>query len=100
MLRALLEAGVVPDLVIGSSAGAVNAVAFASDPSAAGLDRLEALWLSMRRRDVAPLSVRALAGALTGRTAAIASDAAFARMLEPRSTARPARRTPHRCTGS
>src|ERR1700691_275552 len=56
MLRALTEAGVTPDLVIGSSAGALNAVAFASDPSLAGLRTLETVWLSLRRRRVAPFS--------------------------------------------
>jgi NTE family protein len=82
MLRALFEVGLAPDLMIGSSAGAVNAVAFASDPSAAGLDRLEALWLALRRRDVAPLSLRTFAGAVTGRTAGIVSGAALCRMLQ------------------
>ena len=42
MLRALCEAGLTPDLVLGSSVGAINAVAFATDPGPAGLDRLEA----------------------------------------------------------
>jgi predicted acylesterase/phospholipase RssA len=37
MLRAFKETGLMPDLVIGSSAGALNVVAFATDPSPAGL---------------------------------------------------------------
>lgn len=60
MLRALTEAGVTPDLVIGTSAGALNAVAYASDPTVAGLRRLERLWLNLRRRDVAGISARTL----------------------------------------
>ena len=36
MLRALSEADVLPDLAVGSSAGALNAVAFATDPTQAG----------------------------------------------------------------
>jgi NTE family protein len=44
MLRALLEAGVVPDLVIGTSIGAANGALIADDPTEAGLARLEALW--------------------------------------------------------
>ena len=66
MLRALREAGLMPDLVLGSSAGALNAVAFASDPSLVGIGRLEATWKSVRRRHVAPLSTRTLLSAATG----------------------------------
>jgi len=49
VLRALLEAGIVPDLIVGSSAGAINAVAFAQDPTHTGLARLERLWVGLRR---------------------------------------------------
>ncbi|MFJ4985313.1 patatin-like phospholipase family protein [Streptomyces sp. NPDC088732] len=38
-LRALTQAGITPDLVVGSSAGALNGAAFAADPSIEGLDR-------------------------------------------------------------
>ena len=60
MLRALIEAGMCPDLVIGTSAGAFNAVAFASHPSLAGIARLAEVWTSMRRRQVLPVSRRRL----------------------------------------
>ena len=81
MLRALTEAGIVPDLVVGSSAGALNAVAFASDPSLAGLDRLQALWTSLRRRQVAPISLRTLVEALTGRRDGLVSNAGLQALL-------------------
>jgi NTE family protein len=67
MLRALAEAGITPDFVIGSSAGALNAVAYASDPTEAGLRRLENLWLTLRRRSVAGISARTLVRAVVGR---------------------------------
>ena len=73
MLWALTEAGLMPDLVVGSSAGALNAVAFANDPTASGLDRLEALWVSLRRRRVAPFSLRTVGGAILGHGDAIVS---------------------------
>ena len=76
MLRALAAVGLTPDLVIGSSAGALNAVAFASDPSPAGLDGLEVVWRSLRRRQVAPLSARTLL-AVAGRGEGLVSSAAF-----------------------
>jgi len=82
MLWALTEAGVMPDLVVGSSAGALNAVAFASDPSPEGLDELEAVWVSLRRRPVARFSFRTVFGALTGRADALVSDTALRVLLE------------------
>jgi NTE family protein len=82
MLRALTEAGLMPDLVIGSSAGALNAVAFASDPSPAGLDRLESVWMSLRRRRVAPFSVRAALAAVAGRGDGLVSNSALRGLIE------------------
>lgn len=52
MLRALLEAGVVPDLVVGTSVGAVNGAAFAADPTPEGVARLGELWASLAGGDV------------------------------------------------
>jgi NTE family protein len=66
IVRALAAAGLRPDLVVGSSAGALNAVAFASDPTQAGLDGLETVWRSLARRQVAPFSARALLAAAAG----------------------------------
>ncbi|MFE2585519.1 patatin-like phospholipase family protein [Streptomyces sp. NPDC059378] len=80
-LRALTQAGIRPDLVVGSSAGALNGVAFAADPSVEGIDRLEALWLSLKRRHVAPISPRTLIRALLGRGEAAVSSAALRQVL-------------------
>lgn len=46
MLRALLDAGIVPDLVVGTSIGAINGAAVAQDPTLAVVDRLEEAWAS------------------------------------------------------
>jgi NTE family protein len=46
MLRALLDAGVRPDLVIGTSVGAINGAVLAACPPGEVADRLEALWRS------------------------------------------------------
>ena len=66
MLRALTDYGITPDFVIGTSAGALNAVAYATDPTHAGIDRLQNLWLTLRRRNVAGISARTLARAVLG----------------------------------
>ncbi|MEY2475703.1 MAG: hypothetical protein QOG87_1018 [Actinomycetota bacterium] len=44
MLRALLERGVEPTVLIGCSVGALNAAGLAADPTMAGVDRLEQIW--------------------------------------------------------
>ena len=44
MLRALFERGVAPDLVLGTSVGALNGALVARDPSLAVIDRLTELW--------------------------------------------------------
>lgn len=46
MLRALLERGITPDLVLGTSVGALNGALVASDPTLAVVDRLTELWRS------------------------------------------------------
>jgi NTE family protein len=46
MLRALLDAGIRPDLVVGTSVGALNGALVAADPTPAVVDRLVELWRS------------------------------------------------------
>lgn len=46
MLRALLEAGIVPDVILGTSIGAVNGAVLASEPTTASVERLTELWTS------------------------------------------------------
>ncbi len=50
-LKALISKGIQPDLLVGSSAGAVNATGVALDPTLNGVERLESLWLSMDEGD-------------------------------------------------
>jgi NTE family protein len=47
-VRALLEVGVTPDLVVGTSVGAINAAYLAADFSMRGLENLEKIWLGIR----------------------------------------------------
>jgi len=44
MLRALAERQIAPDLVLGTSIGAVNGAFFAADPTLNGVERLTELW--------------------------------------------------------
>lgn len=52
MLQALAEAGITPDLVVGSSVGALNGAAVAADPGPETADRLADLWTELGTRDV------------------------------------------------
>jgi NTE family protein len=56
MLRAIVAAGVVPDFIVGSSVGAVNASYFAACPDAQGVERLAEIWLGLRRADIFPFT--------------------------------------------
>lgn len=53
MLRALAESGISPDIIIGTSAGALNGVILADDPVGA-VTRLEAIWTTLKTRRLIP----------------------------------------------
>ena len=53
-LRALFEAGIRVDMLVGTSAGALNATALACDPTPAGVDRLASLWTSAAGEPIFP----------------------------------------------
>lgn len=53
MLRALVEAGIRPDLILGCSVGSINGAGFAADPSLRGVARLERIWRRLAKNDPA-----------------------------------------------
>ncbi len=63
MLHALLDGGVRPDLIVGTSVGALNGLFMASRWDRAGVAGLDALWGSMRRSTIFPTR---LVGGLLG----------------------------------
>lgn len=62
MLRALVEHGVTPDLIVGTSVGAVNGGYIASRWNGDGIDGLDAIWMGLRRQEIFP--TRLLGGLL------------------------------------
>ena len=58
MLRALVEAGIKPDLVIGCSVGAINGAGFAADPTLRGVARMERIWRRMAAEGVSSVNKR------------------------------------------
>lgn len=79
MLRELVAHGIKADLVVGSSVGAINGAYFAGAPTPEGVQALEAIWRGLQRRQVFPVSLRSLAGALLRRGAPV--DPAGVRQL-------------------
>jgi NTE family protein len=61
MLQVLADRGLRPDLLVGTSVGALNAAFLAGRGFSAGtVDELEAIWRSVRRVDVAVLASAAI----------------------------------------
>jgi NTE family protein len=65
MLRALLEHGVIPDLVLGTSIGAINGAVVAADPTREAVDRLGEVWSGIETSD-------AFGGGILGRLSTLA----------------------------
>lgn len=82
MLRALTEAGVKIDFLVGSSVGAVNAAWFAAHQGLAGMDGLERVWLQLRRQDVFPTSALRTVLAARGRRSSLAGDHGLRDLLQ------------------
>jgi NTE family protein len=82
MLQALAARGVQPDLLIGTSAGALNAGYVAGHGlTAESLDELEAVWRGLRRRDVFPLQPTRLAAAAVGRAPSLCPSGPLRRLV-------------------
>ena len=64
MLRALLDRGIQPDLIVGTSVGAINGALVAADPTPDGADRLRGLWEELTSQGVFAGSVLSRVGTL------------------------------------
>ncbi len=81
MLLGLAEAGIVPDLIVGTSVGAVNGGWVASRPDEAGIRVLAEVWKSLTRGQVFPS--RPLTGLLgfVGLRSSLVPDTGLRRLL-------------------
>ena len=84
MARALLEAGVRPDLVCGTSIGAINGAALAADPTPEGARRLLALWDALAAEGVLDGSVLRRVAEVVRRRTSLHGNGALRRMLRER----------------
>ena len=64
MLRALAERSIIPDVVLGTSIGAVNGALFAADPSPGGVTHLTELWVESNLAEVSTGGLLRHAGTL------------------------------------
>src|SRR4051794_41665551 len=77
MLMALYERGIVADLLVGTSAGALNAAFVASRPQTVETaQRLARIWRGLQRYDVFPVSARGLVAGLRGQRDHLVDDRA------------------------
>jgi NTE family protein len=83
MLRALADHDIQPDLLVGASAGALNAAFVAGEGfSAATLDRLADIWCALRRQDIFPFAPHRHLLALSGARPSLCSAEGLRRLIE------------------
>ena len=81
MLQALFEAGIRPDLVVGTSVGAINGAMVAADPSADTIARLHQLWTGIGNTDVFSGSIASQVGTLLRSRTHLHSNTSLRRLL-------------------
>jgi NTE family protein len=86
MLRALIEAGIRPDLVLGTSIGAINGAAVAADPSAAAIARLAETWSRIEESDAFDGSILGRLGTLAKTRTHLHGIGGLKRLLEQSAT--------------
>ena len=82
MLRALLERDIVPDLIVGTSVGAMNGAAVAVAPELATIDRLEEVWTTLDKSELFTGSVLSGAANLMRTRTSLQSNQALRRLIE------------------
>ncbi|HEY1116989.1 MAG TPA: patatin-like phospholipase family protein, partial [Acidimicrobiales bacterium] len=83
MLQALAAGGIEPDLLVGASAGALNAAFIGGHGfDGASVDQLAAVWASLRRQDVFPFSPPRQLLALAGARPSLCSPAGLGRLVD------------------
>ncbi|MEJ2011490.1 MAG: patatin-like phospholipase family protein [Anaerolineales bacterium] len=74
-LQVLIEAGIKPEMVVGSSVGAINGAAIAVSPDAAGVKQLERFWLGAEStRIYSPNLIKMALRVLLKRNSLVSSD--------------------------
>jgi NTE family protein len=103
MLQGLYERGVAPDLLVGTSAGALNAAFIASRPqTVATAEALAHVWRGLHREDIFPINPRMVIGGLVNQRDHLVPNRGLrrlaARHLQSASSTRASRCTSSRLT--
>src|SRR3981081_3686693 len=81
MLRALYERGITPDLLVGTSAGALNAAFVATRPQTVETaEELAHVWRGLHREDVFPVNARTVIGGLANQRDHLVPDRGLRRL--------------------
>ena len=81
-LQALIEAGIIPDVVVATSVGALNGAAIAADPTPEGAARLAEVWRQLKTEDIFPGSRFARAWNIVSRGDHIHPNTGIRRLVE------------------
>src|ERR1019366_5357160 len=82
MLYALVESGLRPGMIVGTSVGAINGAFLASRPDLPGIAEMERLWSSLRRKDVLGVDLGTLVGGFRGKPRHLFDTASIRRILD------------------
>ena len=82
MLRALFEHGILPDLVVGTSVGAMNGAAIAAQPKLDTVERLREIWTTLNEDRIFGGSIFSMPLRLVRNRTHLHSNAPLRRMLE------------------
>jgi NTE family protein len=83
MLYALYERGIAADLLVGTSAGALNAAFVATRPqTAATAEQLAGVWHGLHRDDIFPISPRLVIGGLLNHSDHLVPDTGLRRIAK------------------
>jgi NTE family protein len=83
MLRALMDREVTPDMLVGTSVGALNAAFIAGHGfTPEGVDALSSVWRGLQARSLFPVDPRRALAALAGRRSSVCTDVGLRRLLD------------------
>jgi NTE family protein len=81
-LQALFAHGIQPDLIVGTSAGALNGAYIALYPSLEGVNRLADIWRGVRKQDIFPGNILTMAWRFITGQDSLFDDQALRRFVE------------------
>jgi predicted acylesterase/phospholipase RssA len=82
MMYALVESGLQPGMIVGTSVGAINGAFFASRPDLPGIAEIGRLWASLRRKDVLGVDLGTLVGGIRGQPRHLFDASSIRRILD------------------